>query len=296
MAVSSLLPVSPCPQLAFDSRIQSVDLFATAPHILEASGRCSWCPCCSGSKGPPFDWIALLHCAASSGVTINPTEASNPSPCTRTSASGSLPPNPQLRTQPQALSEQQRALQIVQSLRDGAVPVGARAELSTLVGHNQLVFGGVKEINAAYRSAWLCIYACMVFAFFFAPLGWVLLFLVTVSSTVRRTLDEYVLYWMSQACNRVNMLLYPCGVALMLLEGSSEDASVSPTAAAALVDIEVAAPSLRMTLPGGKVWVLRIFMLPRARLPHHRHHSEGCPQILPTEATTEGASPQAGAQ
>lgn len=272
-AITCLLPVSPCPQLAFDNRIQSVDLFATDPHILEASSRCGWCPCCSGATGPPFDWIAHLHRAASSPAAAN---RERNAPSSRSSGSGAFPTHSesQPRSQPPEASEQQQALQIVQNLRDGAIPVGAKTDLSTLVRHNQLVFGGVKEVNAAFSNAWLCIYACMVFAFFLAPLGWVLLFLVTISSTVRRTLDEYVLYWMSQACSRVNMLFYPCGVALMLLEGTSEDASISVTRNASIVDVEGAGPSPPRASPGRKVWVLRVFLLPGAPM-GHRNSNEG---------------------
>ncbi|KAL8443131.1 hypothetical protein Emag_006081 [Eimeria magna] len=275
LQVNCLFPISPCPPLAFDARIQSVDLFATGAHILEAAGRCGWCPCCTGAQGPPFDWISFLHCAATALASLSPNEVVNSPVVT----SGSDVPSSQFSEQQHCsaprdtLSDPEQALAVIQSLRDGAVPVGANADLPTLVRHNQLVFGGVKEVNAAYSNAWLCIYICMVFALLLAPLGWVLLLLVSVSSTVRRTLDEYVLYWMSKACSRVNLLLYPCGVALMLLEGSVQDtASLTPAAAAALVDVELAQAAFRSrALPGGKVWVLRVFMLPAAAASRGTH-------------------------
>ncbi|KAL8445160.1 hypothetical protein Emed_005855 [Eimeria media] len=275
LQITSLFPVSPCPPLAFDTRIQSVDLFATGAHILEVAGRCGWCPCCTGAQGPPFDWISFLHCAATTLASLSPNEVGNSPVIT----SGSDAPSSQTSERQhcpaprETPSDSEQALAVIQSLREGAVPVGANADLPTLVRHNQLVFGGVKEVNAAYSNAWLCIYICMVFALLLAPLGWVLLLLVSISSTVRRTLDEYVLYWMSKACSRVNLLLYPCGVALMLLEGSAQETpSLTPAAAAALVDIELAQTAFRSrTMPGGKVWVLRVFMLPAAaatRGPH----------------------------
>ncbi|KAL8270047.1 hypothetical protein Esti_006039 [Eimeria stiedai] len=273
--VNCLLPVSPCPPLAFDTRIQSVDLVATGAHILEAAGRCGWCPCCTGAEGPPFDWISFLHCAATTLAALTPNEVVNSPIIT----SGSDGPSSQFSEQQhrsalrETLRDSEQALAVVQSLRDGAIPVGANADLPTLVKHNQLVFGGVKEVNAAYSNAWLCIYICMMFAMVLAPLGWVLLLLVSVSSTVRRTLDEYVLYWMSKACSRVNLLLYPCGVALMLLEGGAQDTgSITPAAAAALVDIELAQSTIRTRAPPGrKVWVLRIFMLPAAAASRGAH-------------------------
>ncbi|XP_026192756.1 uncharacterized protein LOC34618926 [Cyclospora cayetanensis] len=225
VSIGSLIPVSPCPPLAFESRIQSVDIIAASPHILAASGRCGWSPCCSGANGPPFDWIALLH-SASRSLSTAPSAAAVEEAAT-----------PYLSS-----DEHERAVQLLRALRSGTVPIGETADLSTLVQHNAVVFGGVKEVNSAYKSAWLCIYACLVLALLLAPLGWVLVLLLTISATVRRTLDEYVLYWMGQTCSKVNLLLFPCGVALMLLEGSAEPAAVSPDAAAALVDVELAQP------------------------------------------------------
>ncbi|KAL8427692.1 hypothetical protein ACSSS7_007595 [Eimeria intestinalis] len=273
--INSLFPVSPCPPLAFDTRVQSVDLFATGAHILEGAGRCAWCPCCTGARGPPFDWISFLHTAATTLASLTPNEVANsPIITSGSDVHDSQFSEQQHRSAPrETLSDSEQALAVIQSLRDGAVPVGANPDLPTLVKHNQLVFGGVKEVNAAYSNAWLCIYICMVFALLLAPLGWVLLLLVSVSSTVRRTLDEYVLYWMSKACSRVNLLLYPCGVALMLLEGSAQDSGLTPAAAAALVDVELAQAAFRSRAqPGAKVWVLRVFMLPAAGASRGTHH------------------------
>lgn len=259
VTIGSLLPISACPQLAFDPRIQSVDLFATSPHILEGSNRCAWCPC--GSRGPVFNWIALLHAAANSfSAPSNP--ATTPTPGSQNNNNSNNNTNNNSNNNlPPAGSRQQQAVQLLQGFREGAVPIGCRADLATLVGHNQLVFGGVKEVNAAYSNAWLCIYAGMALAFFLAPLGWVLLCLISFSATVRRALDVYTLHWMSETCMRVNALLHPCGVALMLLEGSSEAAAVSASAALLLADVELAT-SNRMQ-QGRKVWILRVFMLPQ---------------------------------
>ncbi|OEH75462.1 transmembrane protein [Cyclospora cayetanensis] len=291
VSIGSLIPVSPCPPLAFESRIQSVDIIAASPHILAASGRCGWSPCCSGANGPPFDWIALLH-SASRSLSTAPSAAAVEGIQQHTAYS-SIPPT-EAATPYLSSDEHERAVQLLRALRSGTVPIGETADLSTLVQHNAVVFGGVKEVNSAYKSAWLCIYACLVLALLLAPLGWVLVLLLTISATVRRTLDEYVLYWMGQTCSKVNLLLFPCGVALMLLEGSAEPAAVSPDAAAALVDVELAQPyalgASREGLHGAKVWVLRVFMLPREITIHHNQQTEGSRDQAPPQQSALGQS------
>ncbi|KAL8439045.1 hypothetical protein Efla_007700 [Eimeria flavescens] len=274
--VGRLTPVSPCPPLAFLSGIQSVDLFAGGPHILEASGKCGWCPCCSGAQGPPFDWISLLHVLATSSACPSrseqqplSTQAPTPNSDSMSAFSFSMQPG---GFEEDEQTEQQQALAVLQQLRAGAAPAGAKAELSTLVRQNQLVFGGVQEINAAYSHAWLSVYLCMLLALLLPPVGWLLLLFLSFSAAVRRSLDEYVLYWMSKACTRVNLLLYPCGVAFMLLEGccmQQEHAAASSAAAAALVDVEsceaVPPPPSSSESVACRVWALRVFVLPRTR-------------------------------
>lgn len=276
IVLPGLEPLSPCPKLAFEPGIQSVDLLAGSGYILEETCGCCWKSPCFGSS--PFDWISFLH------------EVSRQSYVGTRGVPLAEPPRPSCSLDTQATSEVRNLTQgagcgtaptldlSIQEVRRGVIPAGGFPSFATLVCLNQVIFSGVKEVNTSYKRTWFCIYFCTFLAFMIPVLGVIVLLLLCCSRTVKRSVDEYVQYRMSQACLRANTRLQSCGVELMLMAAASESAFLCERTATALLDHEMQLP-----LPESqrRLWLLRIFMLPPTALRRHQLNQSTTTNLAP---------------
>ncbi|EPT27415.1 hypothetical protein TGME49_305810 [Toxoplasma gondii ME49] len=231
-----LLPVSMTPAVALNPEVQSVDLYGNAKALDNGQGCCSYL--CVRSP-PPFDWVPFLHAAAHRNAAVSarsgPSESSSQSQSSNVAAT---PPSWFVAVPPVGTGP----------------PLGTPATLLTMFGNSQLIFRAVREINRAHSFFWQIVILSLVLLILFLPgLGLIFVLLIGCCSSLRKVLDDAALHRMRLACETVNHRMAAFGLGFLLMEGFAGNGPV---------DLEQG--SLAGTsLPDRRIWVLRVYMLPR---------------------------------
>ncbi|KEP64625.1 UNVERIFIED_CONTAM: hypothetical protein HHA_305810 [Hammondia hammondi] len=231
-----LLPVSMTPAVALNPEVQSVDLYGNAKALDNGQGCCSYL--CVRSP-PPFDWVPFLHAAAHRNAAVSarsgPSESSSQSALSNATTT---PPSWFVSVPPVGAGP----------------PLGTPATLLTMFGNSQLIFRAVREINRAHSFFWQIVILSLVLLILFLPgLGLIFVLLIGCCSSLRKVLDDAALHRMRLACETVNQRMAAFGLGFLLMEGFAGNGPV---------DLEQGSLA-GAGLPDRRIWVLRVYMLPR---------------------------------
>ncbi|PFH32472.1 hypothetical protein BESB_017900 [Besnoitia besnoiti] len=239
-----LLPVSMTPAVALHPEVQSVDLYGNAKAMDSGQGCCAYL--CVRSPAP-FDWVPFLHAAAHRNAASFVQSASEAG--RRLSASTAASPGRAASAVPPS------AVANLHLVAGAGPPVGTPASLLTMFGNSQLIFRAVREINRAHSGFWQIVTVLLVLLVLFVPgIGLVVVFAIGCSSALRKLLDDAALQRMRNACETVNQRMAAFGLGFLLMEGFGPHDPV---------DLEHGALGAGAALPEKRIWVLRVYMLPR---------------------------------
>nr|CCA30118.1 hypothetical protein, conserved [Neospora caninum Liverpool]CEL71364.1 TPA: hypothetical protein, conserved [Neospora caninum Liverpool] len=233
-----LFPVSMTPAIALNPEVQSVDLYGNAKALDNGQGCCSYL--CVRSPAP-FDWVPFLHAAAHRNAALSAR-----------STPGNEGPS-QLASTSSASTSSTAYVAPVPQLVGAGPPLGTPATLLTMFGNSQLIFRAVREINRAHSFFWQIVILSLVLLILFLPgIGIIFVLLIGCCSSLRRVLDDAALQRMRHACETVNQRMAAFGLGFLLMEGF---------AASGPIDLEQGLPP--GSGPEKRIWVLRVYMLPR---------------------------------